>query len=208
MASFKNYTHNTKASSLQGGAVLSNDAPATGSGKAKKTSEGTLYKPRREGRRFFWVVDFLILVLTVACICGAWFGYRHLRNKWAPAWDVRQITFCILIEDMDPALLPYDQNGELALHGKTVWSSDRASADAIGKITSYDTVMIAQEGKANTVDLYLYVEADALYRAGEGYRVERTPLLAGQTGVYRFAGLIAEGSITSLDDTSDTTREK
>ena len=65
--------------------------------------------------------------------------------------------------------------------------------------------MEAGEDGANTLTLYLTVEASAHYREGKGYRMGVTTLLAGMEGSFRAEGMVAEGTVISMHEKSDET---
>jgi hypothetical protein len=205
MASFMNHTgDDKKASSLSAGASLHDGLSGTQTpeifGGRRRTETGTLPPKQKSGRPNAWLGDVIILLIIAALGVSMWFGYRYLKQKYAPLWERRTVTYCILVEGLDPALIPYGSDGQMALCGQAVYASDREDADNLGTVVSAETVLVTREGQGDSVDLYLYVEAETQYQAGDGYWAGDTRLLAGSQSTYRFFGLIAQGQIIFLEE--------
>ncbi len=159
----------------------------------------------RRSRRL-WVsilVDIILLLLLAGLLVGGWFGYRALREWYAPTWETRDVVYCVEMQGIDPDLVKYGQDGRPTLTNNAIWSSDRTDADHLGTVTDVRTVLVAWEDGRNTLTLYLTVEATAYYREGKGYRMGETMLLAGSEGTYRVEGMIADGRIISMHEVQD-----
>jgi hypothetical protein len=163
---------------------------------------------RREKR--LWVsllVDLILLILLAGLIVGGIFGYRAVRDLYAPVWEVRDVVFGVKMENIPPEMVEYDaQKGKYYIVGGSIWSSDATDADLLGTVTDIRTALISTEtdGREETVlTLYLQVHASAYYREGKGYRMGETMLLAGSSGTYRLEGLTAEGTIIFMHETND-----
>ena len=163
----------------------------------------------RRGNRLWvtLVVDVILLVLLAGLIVGGVFGYRAVREMYAPVWEERDVVFGVKMENIPPEMVKYDsEKGKYFIVGSPIWSSDETDADMLGTVTDIRTVMVSTEvdGVGETVlTLYLKVEASAYYREGKGYRMGETLLLAGSTGTYRLDGLSAEGSIIFMHEAAD-----
>ena len=163
----------------------------------------------RRGKRL-WVtllVDLILLVLLAGLIVGGIFGYRAVRDMYAPGWEVRDVVCGVNMANVPPEMVKYDsERGKYFIVDGPIWSSDETDADMLGTVTDIRTVMVSTEadGQGETVlTLYLEVKASAYYREGKGYRMGETLLLAGSTGTYRLDGLSAEGTIIFMHEAGD-----
>lgn len=191
-----------KDSKLPGGDKTSGiDGEATRVLRARRES-------RREGidrldrassgakRRGTWMIDGVILVLIIGAAVGLYFAYSYLRDRYAPAWEERQVVYVLELTGVDSEMVAYGSGGEKALCGKDVYGSMKPSADLLGRVTEAVRVQDAEDPDRAT--LYLTIEATARYRAGRGYWMADTRLLCGETRRFRLAGLEVQGSILSL----------
>lgn len=203
MASFKRHSSDPKASSLADSATV--HRPASPEGKESKGSGKVgLKRPGNRG----WVtlvVDLILLAVVIGLVIGGIFAYRAIREMYAPTWETREVVFCVEITGIDPAMVKYGQDGRPTMTGHPLWSSDRTDADCLGTVTDVRTVLVSGEDGANTLTLYLTVEASAHYREGKGYRMGVTTLLAGMEGSFRAEGMVAEGTVISMHEKSDET---
>ena len=203
MASFKRHSSDPKASSLADSAPV--HRPASPEGKESKGGgKGGLRRPGNRG----WVtlvVDLILLAVVIGLVIGGIFAYRAIREMYAPTWETREVVFCVEITGIDPAMVKYGQDGRPTMTGHPLWSSDRTDADCLGTVTDVRTVLVSGEDGANTLTLYLTVEASAHYREGKGYRMGVTTLLAGMEGSFRAEGMVAEGTVISMHEKSDET---
>lgn len=189
-----------KASSLSGDTLTSLSRTAKASGKSGKDKKEK-YLPRK--RRFSLrglLVDLALLLVLCGLGVGIWFGYRSVKNIYAPVWETRQISFVVEISD-----LGLEETNALrnTLPGCSLWYSSSADGDMLGKISQLDSVPYTNEEGEGVLALYLTVTAEAKYREGQGYYVGSTRLLAGESGVFRTEGLITEGVIVSLQDLTE-----
>lgn len=209
--SHQNGPQGPKASSLPDSAALA--SPRSGQAARRGGGKESL-NPRRTGRRGgSWIVDIILIVLLAGVITGAWFGYRALKAYFSPAWQERDVMFIVELPGVDPALLTYNDDGQLSLVGKDIWSSDRTDADRLGRVASAETLPderylnseTGREGETDDVPVTLYVtvSAKANYRPAEGYWMGGTRLLAGSRGTFRLEGLVASGEILTLDEAAD-----
>jgi hypothetical protein len=180
------------------------DAVAEGGRSTRLRGTPSLTK---QGNRL-WVsllVDVVLLAIVSALVVGCVFGYRALRELYAPTWETRNVVFTVKMENIPPEMVRYDQKkGQYTIKDNPIWSSDQTNADQLGTVTEVRTVLVSG-GAVNTVTLYLEVEAKAYYREGKGYRMGETMLLAGSTGTYRLEGLTADGIIISMHERVDET---
>lgn len=154
----------------------------------------------------WWVsllIDLALLVVLAGLIVSVVFGYRALRELYAPVWETRDVVFCVEMEGIDPEMVKYGQDGRPTFVNDPIWSSDRTDADLLGTVTDVRTVLVAWEDGTNTLTLYLTVHAEAYYREGKGYRMGETMLLAGSESVYRLEGMSSEGIIISMHEKQD-----
>ena len=203
MASFKRHINDRKASSLADSTTV--HRPVSPSGKDGKGG-GKVGIKRPDGRR--WValtVDLILLVVLIGLVVGGVFAYRAIREMYAPTWETREVVFCVEMTGIDPAMVKYGQDGRPTMTGHPLWSSDRTDADCLGTVADVRTVLVSGEDGANTLTLYLTVEATAHYREGKGYRMGVTTLLAGMTGSFRAEGIVAEGMVISMHEKSEET---
>ena len=173
-------------------------------GKRRGRSEGR--GPRGARNQRFWMtllVDMVLLAVLFGAVAGGIFGYRAVREWYAPEWETRDVIFCVEMENIDPDAVKYGADGRPTMEGNGIWSSDRTDADLLGTVTEVRTVLVAKEDGTNTLTLYLTVEAGAYYREGKGYRMGETMLLAGSEGTYRLEGLTAAGTIVSMHEKAD-----
>lgn len=147
-------------------------------------------------RRGTWMIDGVILVLIIGAVVGLYFAYSYLRDRYAPAWEERQVVYVLELNGVDSEMVAYGSGGEKALCGKDVYGSMKPSADLLGRVTEAVRVQDAEDPDRAT--LYLTIEATARYRTGRGYWMADTRLLCGETRRFRLAGLEVQGSILSL----------
>ena len=179
---------------------------AASEGRRKTGVEGKI--PRDQRNKRFWMallVDLILLAVLFGAVAGCIFGYRALREWYAPEWETRDVIFRVEMTEIDPDLVKYGQDGRPTMVGNGIWSSDRTDAALLGTVTDVQTVLVVQEDGTNTLTLYLTVEATAYYREGKGYRMGETMLLAGAEGVFRVKGLTGEGRILSMHEMQDET---
>ncbi len=155
---------------------------------------------RRRGRGWVAVVvDLLLLCALAGLLVGGWFGYRAIRELYAPTWETRDVVFCVEIQNIAIDSLRYEQ-GRLSMLDNPIHSSDRTDADHLGTVRD---VRIVRADGSDSLTLYLTVEATAHYRQGKGYRMGETMLLAGMEGTYRVDSLVAAGTVISMHEKQD-----
>ncbi len=182
-------------------------AAATATESSRNARHAVRDRVRRTGERFWisLIVDVLLLCVLAGLIVGGWFGYRALREWYAPTWETRDVVFCVEMQGIAPDMVKYGQDGRPTFTNNAIWSSNRTNADCLGTVTDVRTVLVAWDDGTNTLTLYLTVEATADYREGKGYRMGETMLLAGSKGSYRVQGMTAEGMIISMHEAADET---
>lgn len=218
MASFKQKgSDEKKISGLADEGTSYVGTPEGGDGKGGSSRGGAKALPGFRRKRG-WVVillDILLLVALAGLLVGGWFGYKALRDVYAPDWEVREVIYRVELKEIDPNVLEYGEDGRPVYINKALWSSDRTDADHLGTVVDVQTERVLE---TNTVNLTLTVKANAYYREGKGYRMGATMLLAGYEGLFRLEGasdekvdgLMAEGMILSFHevaaemDTSDS----
>ena len=184
----------TKASSLE------NDALSEISSKSdKKTGVRHNADGRSNQKRAFRrgvVADLILLLVLVGLGMGAWLGYHAVRDMYAPVWEERSIELCVRITDID-----YERADQLlsGLTDHSLWHTDAVDGTEIGRVTDVRAVPSTVNGR-EIMTLYLTVEVTAQYRNSQGYFVGDVRLLAGATDLYRANGLVAEGTVVSLND--------
>ena len=175
-------------------------------GKGRESKKRNPAALTRRGKRL-WVsilVDLLLLALVAGLAAGGVLGYRALREMYAPEWEIREVIFRVKMENIPPEMVRLDEEqGDLAIKGQPIWSSERNDADMLGTVRDVRTATVVSEEGEITLNVYLDVTANAYYREGKGYRMGETMLLAGSTGVYRLAGLSAEGMIISVREAAE-----
>ena len=189
-----------KASSLSGDTLKPLSHTVSGAGKQTKDKK----EKRLSGKpRFSWrglLVDLLLLAILCGLGGGIWFGYRSVKNIYAPEWEIRPISFVIEITDLE-----LEQANDMlkTLPGCRVWYSADANGDLLGKINELEPVPYTDENGKGKVALYLTVSTEANYREGKGYYVGSTGLLAGESAIFRTEGMVTEGLIVSLTDQTE-----
>lgn len=179
--------------------------------EAKKTptrqnSRPTEDRPRPKNRRWVAIlVDVLLILALVGLIVGGYFGYRAIRELYAPVWETREIVFCVRMEGIEPDMVKYGQDGRPTFTDNAIWSSGSTDADRLGTVTDVRTVLVTHADSSNSLTLYLTVTATARYREGQGYHMGNTHLLAGLEGVFRVEGMSAPGAVISLHEQADET---
>lgn len=178
--------------------------PEAAEGVRSSRARGRVVTARKGSR--MWVsllVDIVLLAVIAGLITGFVIGYRALRELYAPTWEMRDVVFCVKMDNISPDMVKYDRDkGRYVIVNNPIWSSELTDADCLGTVKDVRTVLVST-GSANTVSLYLKVEARAYYREGKGYRMGETMLLAGATGIYRLEGLTSEGTIISMHEKAE-----
>ena len=173
-------------------------------GRESKKRGKTVLAKRGKSLWVSLLVDFLLLALVVGLTLGGIFGYRALREMYAPEWEVREVVFRVKMENIPPDMVRYDTaQGKFAIVGNPIWSSERTDADMLGTVEEIRTATVSLENGETVLTVYLDVKANAYYRKGKGYRMGETMLLAGSTGTYRLEGLVAEGMIISVREAAE-----
>ncbi len=204
-----------KASSLTD-ATAPNAALNSGEGGTASSGAALRDRTRSAGRRgnALWV-DILLLVLVIGILIGGWFGYRALRDDYAPDWEERDILILVEITGADTAVFPAPEY----LKGTSVYVSDRIGAPAIGIVESatlseVQPVTDATSTSSATIPvLTLHITTTARYREGQGYVAGDTPVLAGMSMTFRTGGstpvdgtltaAAAEGTIIAIYETAE-----
>ncbi len=189
-----------KASSLTDRTAIPTPRPSSDEAdRAGKDFRLTLRRPKKRG----WVsilVDVILILILAGLVVGGYYGYRAVKEIYAPTWDTREVTFCVKMEDIDPDMVTYGADGQPTFTNHPIWSSDKTDADCLGTVTHVRPVLVTWDDGRNTMTLYLTVEATAYYREGKGYRMGETMLLAGTEGTYRVRGMVAEGIMISMHE--------
>ena len=193
-----------KASSLSGDALtpLSRTAGTALKRGKDKSKDRTLKRKKPFSVRGLVVDLILLVILAGLCVGGVW-GYRAVKELYAPTWDTRTVEFCVEIKNID-----YDRADQLlpTLSDRGLWYSADVDGDLLGTVNDVRIVPSVTEDGRETMTLYLTVKTTAGYRKGEGYYIGTTRILAGEEGVFRAEGLIAEGKVVSLKDVSEVTQ--
>lgn len=146
------------------------------------------------------LVDLILLAVLVGLIVGGVFAYRGIREMYAPTWESREVVFCVEMTGLATDSIRYGQNNRPVMVGQPLWSSDRTDADFLGTVTEVRVERVTHENENETLNLYLTVEATALYREGKGYRMGATMLLAGMKGEFMAQELVSEGTVISMHE--------
>ena len=179
-------------------------APAEGPKSVK--GGGRVTVSRRSNRKWVPVlVDVILFLLLAGLVTGAVFGFRALRELYAPTWETRSLVYTVEIQGVDPAAVKYNSDGRFIYVDRPLWSSVYTDADCLGTVTAVSSTRVTDENGKSTLTLILTVEADAFYREGKGYRMGETILLAGLSGEFRFEGMTAWGTVISLKEKSELT---
>ena len=151
------------------------------------------------------LVDVILLMVLAGLVTGAWYGFSALRELNAPTWETRSVVYTLELQGVSPGDVKYNSDGRFIYIGAPVWSSVYTDADQLGTVTDVQSTRVTDEEGKSTLTLVMTVEADASYRAGKGYRMGETMLLAGLTGEFRFEGMTAQGTVISLKEKGDLT---
>ena len=189
-----------KASSLEGDRLTTPSRMGVKNSKRQRDRQGERTLSGKQ--RTWWkgiLMDVIILLVLVGLGTGIFFAYQAIRDIYAPVWDERDIEFVVKIANID-----YERADEIlpTLADHDLWHTDAADGQRLGTVT--DVIMEAfntGEGKA-TMTLYLTVSTTAQYHKADGYFVGDIRLLAGETVVYRANGLVSEGMIISITDST------
>lgn len=183
-------------------------APMTEAASEAETSKGVKgggkgTKKRRGSRQWVAVlVDLLLLLALAGLVTGAVFGFRAVRELYAPTWETRTVVYTVEIQGIDPGAVKYNSDGRYIYIDNPMWSSVYTDADCLGTVTDVKGTRVTAEDGSSTLTLILTVEADAAYREGKGYRMGETMLLAGMTGEFRMEGMAATGTVISMQEKS------
>ncbi len=186
---------NQKASAHIGDAETTRKSIISRGAESREGKDTLQGQSARNGkRRSFLVVDLILVVLIAGVIIGGLFGYRALKNAYAPKWE-ENVTVYLVVE-----FVHLDSKTDLA--GKvdsSLYLSVSVDATAVGEMTEVlnEGPMPAPQKDTAAQNVYgrVAVKCRARYRAGEGYYVGNEQLLAGRTGVFRLGAYEAEGSI-------------
>ncbi len=210
---------NRKASSLTDTAAVSSRRPADAPAVPAKDGKDALQAstaPVEDHRGVKVAVDLIMIVVVIGILVGGIFGYRALKNAYAPAWEERTVTVVLELTDVNPAHSPL-KNGSMYIE-----LSDGPLY--LGRIIDGTrTEMPATDDQGGLGGEYCRVilETTARYRAEKGYYIGDYPLLAGISDYFRiggsapngdggFGGYIAEGTILAVyepgeEDTTEGT---
>ncbi|MBE6585053.1 MAG: hypothetical protein E7645_00840 [Ruminococcaceae bacterium] len=186
-----------KASSLLGDGLSSLTRNAGAYGKRGKGHKETAVVGKK---KFPWkslIVDVILLVILCGVGVGAFWGYHTVKNMYMPTWQEKEIEFCVEIPDVEKGRA----NQLLSvLEGKKLWHSGQADGDTLGIISDagYDP-----GSEDNVINLILTVKTTAEYRKGEGYYINSTRILAGETTELRTEGFVGEGVVLYVRDLSE-----
>lgn len=206
MASIKHTDgENRKASALTDGSRPQTSAPEEeGKGsprRERKKEDGLRSRSMRP-----WVpilVDVILILVLAGLLVGGFFGYRAVRDVYAPVWENRDVVFCIRLDGIDSRFVLDENESYRNFLGESVWSSNSTNADHLGTVSNMRIVQTTYEDNADKITLYITVTATARYRAGQGYYLGDTRLLAGMEGSFRLPGLSWDGVIISLCEASE-----
>ncbi len=146
------------------------------------------------------IADILLVFLLILLVGGGIFGYRALKNAYAPQWETREVIFLVEIPHMDDAIVPDSWN-----QGANAYLSDRA--DALPVATLYDVPYIlssktqSEEAPYKTVRIAL--KASARYRETMGYYCGELHLLAGTSLTLRVDKISASGVVVAVYELSE-----
>ena len=163
---------------------------------------------KREKRsRFLWV-DWMILVVIVALVGLALWGWSVRKEHAA---QERKITYTLCLYDMENAyfqkeietLLPIgcsvmNANGT-AIMGEVVAVWKRPTVEAIVKNKSLSFLE-----RSDRSDLFVRVQANASEQTGDGFRVQDIRISAGKNGDFRIGGFFAPGALITSVEWEDT----
>ena len=175
------FSKRVRTAQAEESALPANNRNAKGSGKV---TQGVR-------TRKWWVtllVDLVLLAVLAGLVVGCIYGYRALRDVYAPVWESREVVFQVKMEGINPDMVKYGADGRPKLVNEALWSSDHTDADMLGVVTDVRTVLESEVDGINTLTLYLTVEA-------------------GSEGVYRLQGMTAQGLIISMHEKKDETTE-
>ena len=170
------------------------DAALTSAGETKKKIRKAPKVKKKKKKGLPIVLDILIVLLLLAMTAGAIFGIYSLGKKFSTRYADMDITYTVLLDDVDP-VLAFDQDGECVITPKsTVYLAEEQGSYALGSVLSV-TVEPEEQG---LVDLYVTVRTTANYNYTLGYFVDQTKIAVGKAYTYRFNGLMSKGVIVDL----------
>ena len=152
-------------------------------------------KPRKKGLPL--AVDILIVVTLVALIVGAGWGIYTIGNLFATRYAQKEITYMMLLDDVD-AVLAYNENGKcVVLPDTDVFVLEQEQSTLVGEVLSVST----EKNADGTVDIYVSVRTTANYNYTLGYFVDDVKIAVGKAYDCRFCGLAEDAVIVELQVT-------
>lgn len=160
--------------------------------KKKVRKAPKVKKPKKKGIPL--IVDILIVVLLLAVVAGAAYGLYSLGKYFSTRYAEMEITYTLLLRDVDPALV-LDQEGNcVILPDSNVFLAEQESTHTIGRVLS-TSVDVKDDG---STDVLVTVRTTANYNYTLGYFVEDTKIAVGKEYLCRFSGVMGKALIVEL----------
>ena len=171
------------------------DAPVVPATETKKRVRKAPKIKKQKKKGFPIILDILIMILLISVIGAAVWGIWSLGKYFATQYADVELSYTMLIEDVDPEIA-LDKNGYCVIvPDSTVYLADDDAGYVLGKVLSVSTKMDDESG---AVDVYVTVKATAGYNSKLGYFIEQTKIAVGKSYSCRFSGLMGDAVIVEL----------
>ena len=166
----------------------------TSAGETKKKIRKAPKVKKKKKNGLPIVLDVMIVILLFAVIAGAVFGIYSLGKYFSTRYAPKEITYTLLLDDVDPALALDDEDECVITPESTVYLAEEQGTYSLGEVLS---VAFEQE-EQGTIDVYVTVRTTANYNHTLGYFVEQTKIAVGKAYTCRFNGLMDTALIVEL----------
>lgn len=184
-------TDDQKASSISQDASLVPVAESKRKVKIRKAPK--VKKQKKKGLPI--VLDILIVILLIGVIGAAVWGIWSLGKYFATQYEEVEISYTMLIEDVDKELALADDGFCVIEPDSHVYLAQEQEGYELGTVLSVSTSIDEQDG---TVDVYVTVKTVAGYNIKLGYFIDQTKIAVGKVYTCRFSGLMGEAVIVEL----------
>lgn len=155
---------------------------------------------KKEKKRRFsltWV-DWVLLVLGVSVLL---LGWRYLRGRQSVALPTVSVEYLLCLPSVKVEDFDGEVDGLISKSASVTTANGTASLGRVKRVwseahltpTIKDGAILFVETPGR-VDLYVFVEANAVMRQGDGLRVSDIRIAAGGTGDFRIGNFLANGA--------------